>query len=82
MSDEDDWPAGTKPIDHDKLRAHRKETGGRAYSSEEHVPGSARTPICGVCKKDIYGEEVRIRHPAAPNPMHRECAETWKPGGI
>lgn len=40
---EEDWPRGTRPIDHGRLRAHRLETGGRdAYGN------------CPRCGKKLY----------------------------
>lgn len=36
-------------------------------------------PECGVCGEGVLESSlVRIRHPDAPNPMHKECAKEWE----
>lgn len=34
-------------------------------------------PQCGKCGEAIESELTAIRHPDAPNPMHRKCADEW-----
>lgn len=43
-------------------------------------PDLHRRARCGMCGDFIEPlTETHIRHPDAPNPMHRDCAVNWRP---